>query len=684
MHSNTLCRVMTLYRTNRSSLLNDSGVVVVGTRMTLTLTVVVVVVVVVGVMTAIAALVPGTTSNGRFHEINIAVSAATPFLTIPHHRHQRNRNARKYKKGWRSVVQVLPRGGGGIEASDDNIAQEVKEGIVERETSKNISPHILRIRQLDGRIQKIAIVPDQWHSQTLYDVILRSGMIGNKDQSYNVTFSNGSITTYSPNDSSNDINTTLTELGLRHGSLITLSQYKNTKSVSQKQDRISSQQRYKPTKLDRFQPYPELAKDHDLALRTTQIRRNSRSSTSNGMSYSMIAALQSSLHVVESQMTGTIQRMYMCQLAASRFHTRCCSSTTTTTTTSNTDATDTTTISAAAPRRRVGLLLGTVTTERKDLNQRMKPRTSLSSTADVDQYCHAARVHAIWEPSSSSSSLLPPEDQANGLQDVSALLEHLSSPSSTSASSHSETNVIRVARYLGLQPIGWIFSYSNDRTIDDGLPIQGMEVELGARLQIAYMKYCHYRQNNNTDPTSRFGTVAMDTRSGATEAFQLSDITVQMVAEDSFIQNNTMSPSTASTSDRYITTRHPVIVDGKETKQLDSVLCLVNVALLSHTGMFAGQASQSSSTINKRSGKISNKVRKAILKALRSSDDDSNSVFEIISDFSIILALDDMLLEKDSEQLCKIIYKWARGQKKSVTLDDAMKDKLIRVLDSTV
>ena len=181
----------------------------------------------------------------------------------------------------------------------------------------------------------------------------------------------------------------------------------------------------------------------------------------------------------------------------------------------------------------------------------------------------------------------------------------------------------------------------------------------------------------------------MDARTGATEAFQLSDVAVQMVAEDML---DLGEPSFQVSNGRYMTTRHPVIVDGKETNQLDSVLCLVNVALLSHTGMFTGPTATLSTKTKRDSRRISNKIRKAIVKAIVDDHNDENTIgngvatnklFEIISDFNILLALDGMLNENDSEQLCRTLYKWARGQKRSVKLDSQLKERLRRALDIT-
>jgi hypothetical protein len=65
-----------------------------------------------------------------------------------------------------------------------------------------------------------------------------------------------------------------------------------------------------------------------------------------------------------------------------------------------------------------------------------------------------------------------------------------------------------------------------------------------------------------------------------------------------------------------------VVLDGKETRQLDSVLCLSNTAMLSHEGSFAGNALAGSSSV-KKNGSLTNKARKAILKAMDSDDDSS-------------------------------------------------------------
>jgi hypothetical protein len=109
---------------------------------------------------------------------------------------------------------------------------------------------------------------------------------------------------------------------------------------------------------------------------------------------------------------------------------------------------------------------------------------------------------------------------------------------------------------------------------------------------------------------------------------------------------------------------------------------LVNTALLSHTGWYTGRSSTSSST-KKRDGKLTSKTRKAILKEIESAEND-RKLLELLCDFSILLALDDALSELESEKLCATVSKWARGQKKAVSLDDSLKQKLKGALDPTI
>ena len=80
---------------------------------------------------------------------------------------------------------------------------------------------------------------------------------------------------------------------------------------------------------------------------------------------------------------------------------------------------------------------------------------------------------------------------------------------------------------------------------------------VGSKLQIATMK------RMGREEGCKFVTLALDGRIGATEAFQLSDVCVQMVAE------NVLSPpisDEAKQSTRFIDLKDPVVISGEEKK----------------------------------------------------------------------------------------------------------------------
>ena len=129
--------------------------------------------------------------------------------------------------------------------------------------------------------------------------------------------------------------------------------------------------------------------------------------------------------------------------------------------------------------------------------------------------------------------------------------------------------------------------------------------------------------------------------------------------------------------------KHNVVVDGRETKVLDSVLCLINTAVLSHVGSYSG--SSSSSGTKKSNGGLTLKRKKALTKALESSED--HDFLEAASDFNVLLALDEMVRsmapkgsndndDDDMRVLCGLVKKWARGQKKGTVIDPIFKMKL--------
>ena len=218
-----------------------------------------------------------------------------------------------------------------------------------------------------------------------------------------------------------------------------------------------------------------------------------------------------------------------------------------------------------------------------------------------------------------------------------------------------------VAEELGLVPIGWMFSHKDNRHQDDeALPVFGLDVKTAAKLQITNMQ-----QRNEIDGR-KFATLAMDATTGATEAFQLSDVSVQMVHEEMIITN-------PGESRRLVPTKHAVLVDGRETKELDSVLCLVNTAMLSHAGAYSGTIASV-----KKNGSLTNKARKALIAAL----DDDRKLLEQLCDFNALLALDQSLSKDDSQQLCQLVRKWARGQKQGTEVGSKLKRQLRIVLES--
>jgi hypothetical protein len=234
------------------------------------------------------------------------------------------------------------------------------------------------------------------------------------------------------------------------------------------------------------------------------------------------------------------------------------------------------------------------------------------------------------------------------------------------------------------------------------LPVLAQDIQAGALLQIEKMKASMNKHAVDATATTttakeegrisgaRFCTLAMDATTGATEAFQLSDVAVQMVSEDLFVfLNDDVSSSSSSSktkakkkskslATRHVQTRYPVLVDSKETKELDSVWCLVNTALLSHSGLFAGQATLA---VKRKNGSLTTKTKKSLLAALESSSTSQQNLLELLCDFNVLLALDEVLTQDESKQLCETVRKWARGQKRSTVLDKKLARKLKSILE---
>lgn len=473
-------------------------------------------------------------------------------------------------------------------------------------TSSPSTGMVLRIRLADGSMEKILVQPGTEETMTLSDIL----------KPFNVE-EDSSIQFGPSTDSPIDKTSTLSQLGAKHGSLFTI---KPKTTTTQK----PSESRFSQLKVEKrtWDPFPDLAKDYENALLRTKTRRSSQS----GMSYRDIERLHSSLHVVEPQQEGPFKRIYMCQNSAQRFHANGLNK-------------------KGGVTCRVGLLLGTVQSERVDSRPR-KARTSLSSQTSDSEYCTVAKVQAIWEPSGQKSS-------NNGIYDASiaqGLLER-------------NPRVLYIAEKLGLVPVGWIFTYQDNRQEDeDNLPVYDLDVQTACKLQIAKM-----RSQEGSDG-SKFVTLAMDSASGGTEAFQMSDVSVQMVHENILVPKEGISQ-------RHVATKHEIVVDGKQTKQLDSVLCLVNTAMLSHVGSFAGKTATSSV---KKNGSLTNKTKKTLLEAI--SND--SKLLEELCNFNTLLALDQSLSREDTEELCGLVRKWSRGQKQGTKVGSKVKMHLKGILET--
>lgn len=473
---------------------------------------------------------------------------------------------------------------------------------------------ILRVRLGDGSMQRIQVKKGSEDTTTLSSIL---SPLSPDDEA---TIQVGSTTVQ-------DKSQTLSSLGLKHGSLISISPPKTTTSKATE----TKKSRFKVEKTDRFDPFPDLARDYQTA-----VRRKARRGTTGKMSYGDLAHVQSALHVVEPQPEGLLKRVYMCRVSAERFQSNCIVKKKGT---------------APSIQSRVGLLLGTIQRERVDLKPR-KARTSLSSTPSDQDYCQVAKVQALWEPPSQAASTKTYDASSLDNNDSAIQLQR----------------ALTVASWLGLTPVGWIFSYTDERSKDeDSLPVWAPDVHCGGRQVICNMKR---HTDDDKQEGAKFVTLAMDANTGATEAFQLSDVSVQMVAEKMW---------DGTEQGRFVTTQHEIIVDGKETKQLDSVLCLVNTAMLSQVGSYSGKTTNS---VNKKNGSLTGKTQKTLLAALDKDSSDHCSLLNALSDFNILVALDALLPAEQTEQLCRLVKKWARGQKHGTQVPQKIKLSLQSVLSS--
>ena len=106
-----------------------------------------------------------------------------------------------------------------------------------------------------------------------------------------------------------------------------------------------------------------------------------------------------------------------------------------------------------------------------------------------------------------------------------------------------------------------------------------------------------------------------------------------------------------SESPTQMQTSAPIMMDGKEVNEFDVILCLINTALLSHTGNFWSR--------NIASSKLTPKVKARLLKKLDKNVD--NEFVDDLRDFSLLLALENVRLYvrtfiRDSTCLSYVIY----------------------------
>ncbi len=499
---------------------------------------------------------------------------------------------------------------------------------------------ILRVRKADGSMDRVVVPQDEVESTTLSSILSTYSSEESDDEIPKCQIGTGSGPSRQFVDVM-DANQSISSFNLQNGSIIIIIPNKSI------QDTNYDEKSDIPKRYSEFDPFPDIAKSsHSLASRRS--RAMSRLPSKRSMSYGDISKLRDHMHVIEPQPNGPIKRIYMCHLGAQRFKDNC--------TIMPTKKQLQTGQREIKYTNRCAVLFGSVNTERVDQAKR-KARTSLSTPLYEMETCKVVKVHAVWEPSAQSSN-------SEELYDYTKLRE-----------SEDNTNefqtALRLAKTLGLDVVGWIYSYSDDRQNSEGdkasadtsngedaLPVFGRDLIVGAMGQIDNMQRIG-RENG-------FITLALDAKTGATEAFQLSDVFVQMVAEGKvdIPEHNT----------RHLETNEPVVVDAKETNTLDSVLCLVNTAMLSHEGRFSGGSTTSAT---KKGGTLTARTKKTILKKL---DDDSESLMGTLCDFNILMALDRAIGEEEMKELCSLVKKYSRGQRKAAQ----MSKKLMLLLRNVI
>ena len=500
---------------------------------------------------------------------------------------------------------------------------------------------ILRVRKTDGSMDRVVVPKDQLETTTLSSILssyISEEEVGDgENKSPKCQIGNGGPSSRTFTDVTN-ADQSISSFNLQNGSIINIIPSKS-KDTDDDNDTNGANNNNKnlPKRYTAFDPYPDIAKS-SYSMASRRSKALSRLPSKRSMSYGDITKLRDHMHTFEPQAVGPIKRIYMCHLGAQRFKDNC-------------------TIMPTKKQLKAGqkeikhanrcaILFGTTNTERVDQSKR-KARTSLSTPLYEMEMCKVVKVHAVWEPLGQNT--VGGDDKP---------YDYTKLWGTADEKSKDVERAIHIANLMGLKMVGWIYSYSDDRnnenskaatSSDDGdepLPVFGRDMIVGAMGQIDNM------QRIGREDGSQFITLALDAKTGATEAFQLSDVSVQVVAEGKV--------NIPEKSSRYLETTEPVVIHTKETTNLDSVLCLVNTAMLSHEGNFSGGSTKSSI---KKGGALTLKTRKNIIKKMDTSD--TESLMASLCDFNILMALDRSLGKKEMDELCNLVKKYSRGQRKA-------------------
>jgi hypothetical protein len=387
-----------------------------------------------------------------------------------------------------------------------------------------------------------------------------------------------------------------------------------------------------------FVPFPDLAK------RWNDRRYRATNNKNKPTSYAALSAYRdATVHRIdEVSQPKRIEQVYICPAIARRFV--------------DTAADDESSSSDSSSLSSDGaLILGTIGRQHKT-----KPRHSLDDNTHKSTLI--AKSHAL---------VMPCEEKDDVWKDVAA--------------------------YLGLQVIGWmVASTAND---DGALWPTNTAILRAARYQINVMRKAQQQQGGT--PFEGFCTIAMDRSSGATEVYQLTDVTVQMAAEGLFhdiIPNNndntgrTTATTTESPPPDQLTTKHPIWVDGGESTSLDTLLCLVNTAVVSHTGWYT----KTKRTVKKNNGRLTKATRTKLLAALLQDDDNNDDAvaLDLLCDFDLLVALVRMLRQRpgqppptdddddDGRELCQTVQQFAKGRKRTTKLNPALRQRIADLIQS--